>query len=157
MSEENNNKVQYWQLIDIPRPISIAIVFIRTTAPPLTYTCSCQYCTYMSGWVWPRVTIFIQGLGMRLPWESHRQGNKKQSLVPSCSRGGKHFLSSFTVSMQWIIQWIWLPALYALSFMTYACRMWRIILSGNFFFQNQNGKEMEFHLFLAICVGMLST
>ena len=40
-------KVQYWQLIDIPRPIS-SYCFYKDICPSLTYTyCSCQYCTYM--------------------------------------------------------------------------------------------------------------
>ena len=40
-------KVQYWQLIGIPRPISSSTVFIRTSAPPLTYTLTYCSCTYM--------------------------------------------------------------------------------------------------------------
>jgi len=51
-------KVQYWQLIGIPRPIS-SYCFYKDIFPPLTY-CSCQHCTYMwvfetrisDGWSW---------------------------------------------------------------------------------------------------------
>jgi len=44
------SKVQYWQLIGIPRPIS-SYCFYKDICPSLTYTltyCSCQYCTYMA-------------------------------------------------------------------------------------------------------------